>query len=167
MVGGPAGEDGARSCRGRRTPRAVSAPQGRSRLHSQHTYYIHTNRTRGTHTQLETQNTNTHSAHHITPHHVTTKNLIDLSVCLFGYLSVCLSFCLVCLCPPPDRGIGVDDITRHDTPLTKKEHMERESANTIVGINAPVDLSGRTPLAWSVKAKSRNREVSHPPSPTL
>lgn len=39
--------------------------------------------------------------------------------------------------------------------------MEQESADTIVGINAPVDLAGRTPLAWSVKAarNKRNKEV--------
>ncbi|CAN0095405.1 unnamed protein product [Scytosiphon promiscuus] len=35
--------------------------------------------------------------------------------------------------------------------LLKKASMERESKDTIVGINAPVDLSGRTPVAWSVK----------------
>lgn len=37
--------------------------------------------------------------------------------------------------------------------------MERESADTIVGVNAPVDLAGRTPVAWSVKSQRRNREV--------
>ena len=39
--------------------------------------------------------------------------------------------------------------------------MEHESADSIVGVNAPVDLAGRTPLAWSVKAdkKKRNKEV--------
>lgn len=43
----------------------------------------------------------------------------------------------------------------------EQARMERESSDTIVGINAPVDLAGRTPLAWSVKAnkKKRNREV--------
>eukprot|EP00903_Cladosiphon_okamuranus_P016151 g14906.t1 len=45
--------------------------------------------------------------------------------------------------------------------LLLKARMERDSKDTIVGINAPVDLSGRTPLAWSVKAdkNKRNREV--------
>lgn len=45
--------------------------------------------------------------------------------------------------------------------LLVQARMEMESADTIVGINAPVDLSGRTPLAWSVKAarQKRNKEV--------
>lgn len=37
--------------------------------------------------------------------------------------------------------------------------MEAESSDTIVGINAPVDLSGRTPLAWSVRSRARNKQV--------
>lgn len=37
--------------------------------------------------------------------------------------------------------------------------MEAESADTVVGINAPVDLAGRTPLAWSVRSRARNRQV--------
>lgn len=43
----------------------------------------------------------------------------------------------------------------------EQARMEQESADSIVGINAPVDLAGRTPLAWSVKAEKnkRNREV--------
>ncbi|CAN0115332.1 unnamed protein product, partial [Hapterophycus canaliculatus] len=43
--------------------------------------------------------------------------------------------------------------------LLLKASMERESADTIVGVNAPVDLAGRTPVAWSVKSQRRNREV--------
>eukprot|EP00752_Nemacystus_decipiens_P018590 g16668.t1 len=45
--------------------------------------------------------------------------------------------------------------------LLLKARMEQESRDSIVGINAPVDLSGRTPLAWSVKAdkNKRNKEV--------
>ncbi|CAM9932737.1 unnamed protein product [Ectocarpus sp. 12 AP-2014] len=48
-----------------------------------------------------------------------------------------------------------------DLCLLLKARMEMESADTIVGTNAPVDLSGRTPLAWSVKAarQKRNKEV--------
>lgn len=38
--------------------------------------------------------------------------------------------------------------------------MEQESKDTIVGVNAPIDLSGRTPVAWSVKSQRRNRAVS-------
>lgn len=37
--------------------------------------------------------------------------------------------------------------------------MEAESADSIVGINAPVDLAGRTPLAWSVRSRARNKQV--------
>ena len=37
--------------------------------------------------------------------------------------------------------------------------MESESADTIVGVNAPVDLAGRTPLAWSVRSRARNKQV--------
>ena len=43
----------------------------------------------------------------------------------------------------------------------EQARMEQESADSIVGVNAPVDLAGRTPLAWSVKAEKnkRNRKV--------
>lgn len=37
--------------------------------------------------------------------------------------------------------------------------MEAESADTIVGMNAPVDLAGRTPLAWSVRSRARNKQA--------
>lgn len=38
--------------------------------------------------------------------------------------------------------------------------MEAESADTVVGINAPIDLAGRTPVAWSVRSRSRNKQVT-------
>ncbi|CAN0388307.1 unnamed protein product [Ascophyllum nodosum] len=43
--------------------------------------------------------------------------------------------------------------------LLLKERMEAESADTIVGINAPIDLAGMTPLAWSVRSRMRNKQV--------
>ncbi|CAM9110994.1 unnamed protein product [Ascophyllum nodosum] len=43
--------------------------------------------------------------------------------------------------------------------LLLKERMEAESADTIVGINAPIDLAGMTPLAWSVRSRTRNKQV--------
>lgn len=43
--------------------------------------------------------------------------------------------------------------------MFEQERMEAESADTIVGINAPVDLAGRTPLAWSVRSRARNKQV--------
>ncbi|CAM9984768.1 unnamed protein product, partial [Discosporangium mesarthrocarpum] len=46
-----------------------------------------------------------------------------------------------------------------DLCILLREQMEAESAESVVGSNAPVDLAGRTPLAWSVRSKSRNRKV--------
>lgn len=44
-------------------------------------------------------------------------------------------------------------------PAGEQAHMEAAKSDTIVGINAPIDLSGRTPLAWSVRSRTRNKRV--------
>lgn len=68
---------------------------------------------------------------------------------------------------PPDVVIAFV-LQRRDSPGVgcggdsggEQERMEAESADTIVGINAPVDLAGRTPLAWSVRSRARNKQAN-------
>lgn len=73
-----------------------------------------------------------------------------------------------CLYPPPPpfpSDVVIAFVLQHrDSPGGgsggEQERMEAESADTIVGINAPVDLAGRTPLAWSVRSRSRNKQAN-------